>query len=332
MEVARHSVAEPPKGAGCRQDDSRPLPGGSTAEIEGGTGATKHTLHADWLGSSRLAISYVARTEAYDTSYAPFGKNPGATNAELNFTGQSQDTLKGLYDFLYRKYSPVQGRWLTPDPAGLGAVNPGDPQTWNRYAYVRNSPLNRIDPQGLDDGGCDPDDPDCGGGPDPCDDGGCGGGGGGGGAPPIIDINLGNNGPSVGYNGFAPCSGDSLGRPCAATLPNPGVLLGCDFGVCDPTSVQDFTDGITCRVECTANNWWKDLKTFLAIVAAIEAAESQAAKDTAKSVYDYGACLTQFTSDLKACVDAYPPGPQRQSCFEAARQKFRLCKAGGKIQ
>ncbi len=32
------------------------LPGGSTAEIEGGTGATKHTLHADWpvAHSSRL--------------------------------------------------------------------------------------------------------------------------------------------------------------------------------------------------------------------------------------------------------------------------------------
>ncbi len=142
----------------------------------------------------------------------------------MNFTGQNQDTLAGLYDFLYRKYSPVQGRWLTPDPAGLGAVNPGDPQTWNRYAYVRNSPLNRIDPQGLDDGGCDPDDPDCGGGPDPCDDGGCGGSGGGGGGP-IININLGNQGPTVGFNGFSPCSGDSLGTPCAAPLPNPGDLL-----------------------------------------------------------------------------------------------------------
>ena len=44
----------------------------------------------------------------------------------------------------------MQGRWLTPDPSGMGAVDPGDPQTWNRYAYVGNSPLNRTDPQGLD--------------------------------------------------------------------------------------------------------------------------------------------------------------------------------------
>lgn len=27
---------------------------------------------------------------------------------------------------------------------------PADPQTWNRYAYVRNSPLNTVDPSGLD--------------------------------------------------------------------------------------------------------------------------------------------------------------------------------------
>lgn len=44
-----------------------------------------------------------------------------------------------------------QGRWISPDPAGLGAVNPGSPQTWNRYAYVGNNPLALIDPLGLCD-------------------------------------------------------------------------------------------------------------------------------------------------------------------------------------
>jgi RHS repeat-associated protein len=47
-------------------------------------------------------------------------------------------------------YRSSQGRWLSPDPAGMAAVDPSDPQTWNRYAYVRNSPLNKIDLQGLD--------------------------------------------------------------------------------------------------------------------------------------------------------------------------------------
>jgi len=36
-----------------------------------------------------------------------------------------------------------------PDPAGLGAVDTSNPQTWNRYAYVHNIPLTIIDPLGL---------------------------------------------------------------------------------------------------------------------------------------------------------------------------------------
>jgi hypothetical protein len=45
--------------------------------------------------------------------------------------------------------APAQGRWLVPDPAGLAAVDLTNPQTWNRYAYVANNPLSRIDPFGL---------------------------------------------------------------------------------------------------------------------------------------------------------------------------------------
>ena len=48
-----------------------------------------------------------------------------------------------------REYSPSQGRWWTPDPAGLAAVDPSNPQSWNRYAYVNGSPLNSTDPLGL---------------------------------------------------------------------------------------------------------------------------------------------------------------------------------------
>ena len=90
----------------------------------------------------------------------------------------NQDTVPNLYDFPAREYG-IQGRWPSPDPAGLSAVHPRDPQTWNRYAYVRNNPLRLTDPTGafLDDdsggggggggrsfgGGCDPTaDPTCG--------------------------------------------------------------------------------------------------------------------------------------------------------------------------
>ena len=60
-----------------------------------------------------------------------------------------QHIVSGLYDFPAREYNGLEGRWPSPDPAGLAAVNPADPQTWNRYAYVRNNPLALTDPLGL---------------------------------------------------------------------------------------------------------------------------------------------------------------------------------------
>ena len=110
--------------------------------------------HQDWLGSSRLATT-PSRTMYYDTAYAPFGENyQGSGTMDLSFTGQNQDTIGGgvpgnLYDFLYREDNPAHGRWLSPDPAGLTAVDPTSPQTWNRYAYVGNDPLSAVDPFGL---------------------------------------------------------------------------------------------------------------------------------------------------------------------------------------
>jgi len=57
----------------------------------------------------------------------------------------------------YRTLHAVQGRWLSPDPAGRSAVDPANPQSWNRYAYVLNNPLSNIDPLGLDCIHIDPD-------------------------------------------------------------------------------------------------------------------------------------------------------------------------------
>src|ERR1700734_2202852 len=61
-----------------------------------------------------------------------------------------QDSANNTYHTLNREYSPTQGRWLTPDPAGMAAGDPTNPQTWNRYAYVPNNPASRTNPLGLD--------------------------------------------------------------------------------------------------------------------------------------------------------------------------------------
>jgi hypothetical protein len=44
-----------------------------------------------------------------------------------------------------RYYNPTVGRFLSVDPE-LG--DPQSPQSWNRYAYVMNNPLNHTDPTG----------------------------------------------------------------------------------------------------------------------------------------------------------------------------------------
>lgn len=176
------------------------LPGGAQA-VYNGSGLLFYR-HPDWLGSSRLATT-PSRTCYWDIAYAPFGENyvpptGGCVAQDLNFTGQNQDTVQsvssggqgGLFDFMFRKHSPVQGRWLSPDPAGIASATLSDPQTWNRYAYVANRPTNAVDVGGLEvcEECCDPFfDPFCGGcdpvfgccdpvfGCDPCPE--CGGGG-----------------------------------------------------------------------------------------------------------------------------------------------------------
>jgi RHS repeat-associated protein len=142
-----------------------PLPGGLQAVYTPSNGLAYYR-HSDWVGSSRFA-STPSRTMYFDGAYAPFGEVYVQTGtADLSFTGMNQDTVPNLYDFPFREYNNIHGRWPSPDPAGIVAVTLTDPQSWNRYAYVRNSPLSLVDPLGLycvwDDGSVD-DDPQNGG-------------------------------------------------------------------------------------------------------------------------------------------------------------------------
>ena len=184
------------------------LPGGGSAVYASGTTGPLFYRHSDWLGSSRLATTQ-SRTKYFDVSFAPFGENyKDSGTADYNFTGQNQDTIAQYYDFLFREYSQVQGRWLSPDPARLAAVNPANPQSWNRYAYVTNRPASLVDPLGLYQAPCQIIQDQC---PDP---------GGLGGSPPNPGpptndpithpdpVNPGGDGPGGG-------GGDSA-RPCLA--------------------------------------------------------------------------------------------------------------------
>lgn len=63
------------------------------------------------------------------------------------FTGHQRDTETGLDYFKARYYSSAQGRFTSAD-APFADQRQTDPSSWNSYAYVRNNPCNRTDPNG----------------------------------------------------------------------------------------------------------------------------------------------------------------------------------------
>ena len=87
--------------------------------------------------------------EALD--YYPFGQlrlgGPDSDTTHL-FTGHERDLgeSRSQLDYMHARYfSANLGRFLSVDPVG-GEV--GSSQSWNRYSYVRNSPVNLVDPGG----------------------------------------------------------------------------------------------------------------------------------------------------------------------------------------
>lgn len=117
-------------------------------------------LHADHLGStsavSDLSGNAVPGPDGrpFERSFDVWGKErrpdrsePGAPVASptpIGFTGHEDDVL-GLVNMGGRIYDPLTARFLSPDPI---VQAPHDPRLLNRYAYVRNSPTNLVDPTG----------------------------------------------------------------------------------------------------------------------------------------------------------------------------------------
>ncbi len=113
---------------------------------------TTYFDHADWLGSERARSTYQGALAETCTSL-PFGDGLTCSNSDpspLHFTGKERDAESGLDNFGARYNSSSLGRFMSPDPAGMMAVDIGNPQTFNRYAYVLNNPLSFTDPFGLD--------------------------------------------------------------------------------------------------------------------------------------------------------------------------------------
>ncbi len=118
--------------------------------IDGGTVTTRY-LHQDALGSI-VAVTDEDGDVVERYAYDPWGKQAsllaptsGRLATTRGFTDHEMLPALGLIHMNGRVYDPVLGRFLSADSV---IQDPGDSQTYNRYSYCSNNPVNAIDPSG----------------------------------------------------------------------------------------------------------------------------------------------------------------------------------------
>jgi len=120
-------------------------------------------LVSDHLGTPRMMIDQSGSlTNVKRHDYLPFGEelfaSAGGRSAAVGymsgdgvrqqFTSYERDVESGLDFAEARYYSSSQGRFTSIDPLTASA-SPANPQSFNRYSYVSNSPLTVVDPTGM---------------------------------------------------------------------------------------------------------------------------------------------------------------------------------------
>ena len=128
------------------------------------TNAKASYLTADHLGSPRIVtdgLGAVVSRHDYmafgDEVSDTIGNVGGRTSAQgygeedeirKGYTGYEKDEESGLEFAQARYYNSTHGRFTSVDPL-MASANVKNPQTFNRYCYVLNSPYKFTDPLGL---------------------------------------------------------------------------------------------------------------------------------------------------------------------------------------
>jgi RHS repeat-associated protein len=92
-----------------------------------------------------LVISYEEYTPYGSSAYRSSRSGVDVSARRYRYVGLERDDETGLYAMGARYYAAWLGRWTSADPLGIGADGPGV------YNYTRGSPVNRVDPGGMDD-------------------------------------------------------------------------------------------------------------------------------------------------------------------------------------
>jgi RHS repeat-associated protein len=105
-------------------------------------------ITTDRLGSTVRTEGYFQPEYRY--RYYPYGEQQGGSSNEdqVKFGTYWRDSVSGLDYAQNRYFASSQGRFTSADPYVMSG-GMGNPQGWNRYAYVGSDPMNRMDPQGL---------------------------------------------------------------------------------------------------------------------------------------------------------------------------------------